>query len=150
MDDRERWVRRLATWFGCGSSPVAPGTMGSLGALPVHLVLRRFGPLLHIGSIAAITLAGIWTSDEMAELLGEKDPQSVVIDEVAGALIAMGMVKKRGLGAELLALALFRAFDIIKPGPVKRAEHMEPPGLGIMADDLVAGVLAGITARLLS
>lgn len=150
MDDRERWVRRLSTWFGCGSSPVAPGTVGSLGAIPVHLLLRRLGPFLHIGSIAAITLAGIWTSDEMAELLGEKDPQCVVIDEVAGALIAMGMVKRRGLGAELVALALFRAFDIIKPGPVKRAEQMDPPGLGIMADDLLAGVLAGITARLLS
>lgn len=150
MDDRERWVRRIATWFGCGLSPVAPGTMGSLGSVPVHLLLRRLGPLVHFGSIAAITLAGIWTSDEMAELLGEKDPQSVVIDEVAGALIAMGFVRRRGLAAELLALALFRAFDIIKPGPVGRAEHMEPPGLGIMADDLVAGVLAGITARLLS
>ena len=150
MAEQGAWSRRLATWFGCGLSPVAPGTMGSLGALPLHLLLRRLGPIPHIAAVAAVTLIGIRVADETAAATGEEDPQLVVIDEVAGALIAMGMVKKRGLGAELLALALFRAFDIIKPGPVKRAERMEPPGLGIMADDLLAGVLAGITARLLS
>lgn len=150
MESRERWVRQLATWFGCGRVPLAPGTAGALGAVPLHYLLKRLHPALHIAAVAIVSAVGIWSSDEMAKLLEAKDPQCVVIDEVAGTLIAMGMVSKRGLGAELFALLLFRAYDIVKPGPVARAEHAQPPGLGIMADDLVAGVLAGITARLLT
>jgi phosphatidylglycerophosphatase A len=148
MDARERWVRRLATWFGCGNVPLAPGTMGALGAVPLHYLLKRFNPAVYFAAVAIISAVGIWSADEMAKLLGEKDPQCVVIDEVAGTLIAMGMVQKRGTKAELLALALFRAYDILKPGPVGKAEHAKPPGLGIMADDLVAGLLAGLTTLL--
>ncbi len=149
MTEQGVWSRRLATWFGCGLSPIAPGTMGSLGALPLHLLLRRLGPIPHLAAIAAVTIAGIQVADETAAATGEEDPQIVVIDEVAGALIAMGLVKGRGITRELLALALFRLFDIVKPGPIASAEHMKPAGLGIMADDLLAGFVAGLVARAL-
>ncbi len=146
---RRSTARTLATWFGCGLSPVAPGTVGSLGALPVHLVLRVMPVPVQWAAIAGVTAVGIWASNEVAREEGVEDPQLVVIDEVAGALLAMALVRNRGLGAELLAWGLFRAFDIVKPGPVRAAERAQPAGLGIMLDDLVAGVLAGLGARVL-
>lgn len=143
-----RWATRLGTWFGSGRSPVAPGTVGSLGAVPLHFVLRRLSPMGHLAVVAVLTGVGIWASQREAERLGEKDPQSVVIDEVVGTLMAMGLVRDRSLGVQLLALALFRALDIAKPGPVDRVQYVEPPGIGIMADDVLAGILAGLGLRL--
>ena len=145
MDDR--LAERLATWFGCGSSPVAPGTVGSLGAVPLHFALKLLPPLPHAAAIVAITAVGVWASQKEADRLGVEDPQSVVIDEVAGTLIAMGMTRRLGIPAQLLALALFRAYDILKSGPIHSVQHAQPEGLGIMADDLLAGVMAGLTAR---
>ena len=73
---------------------------------------------------------------------------TVVVDEVAGTLIAMAMVRDFGPWVGALALVLFRVLDITKPGPIGRAEHAEPPGLGIMLDDLIAGACAGAVTRL--
>ncbi len=143
-------AQALATWFGCGRAPIAPGTFGALGALPLHFVLRRANPLAYFAVAAAVTALGVWAAQKTAEALGEEDPQSVVIDEVAGVLIALGFVRGRGLTAEALAWALFRAFDIVKPGPVDRLQHLKPEGVGIMADDVLAGLLAGVAARLLT
>lgn len=142
-------ARALATWFGCGLSPVAPGTVGALGALPLHLALRLLPAPLRWAAIAAVTVVGIRAAGVVAEQEGSEDPQLVVIDEVAGALIAMALVAGRGPGAEALAWVLFRAFDIAKPGPVRAAERVKPVGAGIVLDDVVAGILAGVTARLL-
>ena len=138
----------LATWFGCGRSPWAPGTVGTLGALPLYFVLRRLAPLTYWSAVAALTAAGIWASERAARTLGDDDPSAVVIDEVVGALIALGFT--RGASGHLLSLLLFRAFDILKPGIIDRVQNARPPGLGIMADDLLAGLAAGVTARLLS
>ena len=149
MEAHRRAARVVATWFGCGYSPVAPGTVGSFGAIPVHLALRVLHPGLHAAIVVAVTLVGIWASEDVADQEKKKDPQLVVIDEVAGALIAMGLVRGRGLATEIAALAFFRLFDITKPGPVGRAEKAEPAGLGIMLDDVVAGLMAGLVARVL-
>ncbi len=140
----------LGTWFGLGLSPVAPGTVGSFGAIPVHLALRALAPGLHTGVVVAISLAGFWSAHRVAAERGEEDPQRVVIDEVAGVLIAMGLVRKRSLGAQAVAFALFRLLDITKPGPVGEAEKLKPAGVGIMMDDLVAGAAAGVLARILT
>jgi phosphatidylglycerophosphatase A len=99
-------------------------------------------------SVVAVSLVGIWASERVARVLDVKDPQRVVIDEVAGTLIAMGMVRDLGPWVGLAALILFRFFDITKPGPIGRAEHAEPAGLGIMLDDILAGACAGAVARL--
>ncbi|HEY6078044.1 MAG TPA: phosphatidylglycerophosphatase A [Polyangiaceae bacterium] len=139
-------ARLLATWFGCGLSPVAPGTVGSLGAVPLHFALVALGPLPHAAAIAGLSLAGIWASNRVAQAEGVEDPQKVVIDEVCGTLIAMGMVSGAGLGIRLLALGLFRVLDITKPGPIDSVQRLEPAGVGIMADDLLAGVVAGAMA----
>jgi phosphatidylglycerophosphatase A len=143
----DRVAEQLATWFGCGRVPRAPGTAGAIGALPLHFVLSRLGPVPHALAVLGVTAVGTWAAQRHAERLGEKDPQSIVIDEVAGTLIAMGLVRRRSLGVQLAALVLFRAFDITKPGLVDRVQHVKPIGLGIMADDVVAGVLAGVASR---
>lgn len=148
--DPARAARLLATWFGCGRSPVAPGTVGTLGALPLHLALRALGPIPYAVAVAAITAAGTWAAQREAERLGEDDPQSVVVDEVAGVLLALLIARGTGLKGELLAVALFRLFDIWKPGPVDSVQHLEPAGVGIMADDVLAGALAGLVARVLA
>jgi phosphatidylglycerophosphatase A len=139
-------ARLLATWFGCGLSPKAPGTVGSVGAVPLHLALSMLGPLPHAAAIVTLTVAGTWAANEVARAEGIEDPQKVVIDEVAGTLIAMGMVSGGSWGIRLLALALFRLLDITKPGPIDTVQRLEPPGVGIMADDVLAGLAAGVMA----
>jgi phosphatidylglycerophosphatase A len=120
--------------------------VGSLGAVPLHFALATLGPLPHAAAIAALTLAGTWAAQRVAEAEGIEDPQKVVIDEVCGTLIAMGMASGAGLGVRLLALALFRLLDITKPGPIDSVQRLHPPGVGIMADDVLAGVAAGAMA----
>jgi phosphatidylglycerophosphatase A len=139
-------ARLLATWFGCGLSPKAPGTVGSLGAVPLHLALATLGPVPHAAAVVALSIVGTWASNEVARAEGIEDPQKVVIDEVCGTLIAMGMVSGSSWAIRLLALALFRVLDITKPGPIDSVQRLEPPGVGIMADDLLAGLAAGAMA----
>jgi len=139
-------VRALSTWFGCGSSKLAPGTMGSFGAIPVHLGLRLLPAPVHLAAIVGITAVGVWSSNEMAKAMGVEDPQCVVIDEVAGTLLAMGMVRNSSVSVQLLALGLFRLFDIWKPGVIDTVQNAKPEGVGIMADDVLAGLLAGVVS----
>jgi len=137
-------VRALSTWFGCGASKLAPGTMGSFGAIPVHLGLRLLPLPIHLAAVAGITALGVWSANEMSKAMGVEDPQCVVIDEVAGTLIAMSMVRHGPVGVQVLALGLFRLFDIWKPSVIDTVQHAKPEGVGIMADDVLAGLLAGV------
>ena len=137
------WARAVATWFGCGLSPWAPGTIGSIGALPLHLLLCTLSAWQHGLAVLALCGLGVWAAQRYAEARAEIDPQRVVIDEVAGTAIALGLVRDSGYLAALAALIAFRVFDIWKPGPIRRLEHARPVGLGIMLDDLLAGVFAG-------
>lgn len=114
--------------------------------MPLHFALATLGPLPHAAAIVALSVAGTWAANEVARAEGIEDPQKVVIDEVAGTLIAMGMVSGASIGIRLLGLVLFRVLDITKPGPIDTVQRLEPPGVGIMADDLLAGVVAGAMA----
>jgi phosphatidylglycerophosphatase A len=143
--DRVAFV--LATWFGFGLSKIAPGTCGALGAVPLHYLLVGLPIGLHVLVIVLITAIGTWAAHRVAMALRMEDPQLVVIDEVAGVLIAMAAVRDFGTVAAVTAFLLFRFFDITKPGPIRRAEHLPPAGFGIMADDLLAGVAAAVVAR---
>jgi phosphatidylglycerophosphatase A len=139
----------IATWFGVGRCPVAPGTAGTLSALPLYLLLRNCSWPLYLGVLGGLFAVGVWTSHQVATSTGDDDPQSVVIDEVFGTLLALGLVRGRGALAEVGSVLLFRLLDIAKPGPIRRAEQARPIGLGIMLDDLLAGLGAGLLARLL-
>jgi phosphatidylglycerophosphatase A len=143
-------ARVVATWFGCGLSPVAPGTVGTVGALPLAYGLHQLGPIAFWAGTALVTLGGTWAAQRTSEELGEKDPQSVVVDEVAGALIALGLAVPGGFWACTFALVLFRLLDIKKPGTIDAAQRLKPPGVGIMADDVLAGLVAGLVARLVA
>ncbi len=147
----KHWAAQaLGTWFGCGLSPVAPGTVGTLGALvPVVLCARWFGwgPLHWLAMAAVLTVPGIWAASRVAEAAGKKDPGRVVVDEVLGTWVTLAGVTALDWQRLGLAFLLFRIFDIWKPFPVRRLEKL-PAGTGIVADDLAAGVYAALVLSL--
>lgn len=136
----------VATWFGCGLAPVGPGTAGAAGAIAVAFVLVRFCGVGRLGLLlltVALTPVGIWASDVVARSSGREDPGHVVIDEVLGqwiALLGAAAASPLSWGA---AFVLFRVFDIFKPPPVRQLERL-PGGLGIVADDLMAGAYSAL------
>ena len=133
----------LATWFGCGKLRPAPGTWGSLGALPPALGLFWLGgwAALLAGSLV-IFLVGIWAGQRHATRLGRDDPGEVVIDEVAAQWLALAPLAL-DWRLWLVAFLLFRLFDIVKPWPASWCDRRLAGGFGIMADDMVAGLYAG-------
>jgi phosphatidylglycerophosphatase A len=147
------FARLVATWFGCGYSKIAPGTVGTLGTLPFAYLLFTFGIVPYWCATIALTALGVWASTRVSEELGVEDPQSVVVDEVSGTLIAIGLgcglAWRADLVVALVAVAGFRLFDIWKPGPIDSVQSL-PKGFGIMADDVLAGVAAGMIANVVS
>jgi phosphatidylglycerophosphatase A len=137
----------LSTWFGAGLFPLVPGTFGSLAALPLVLVLQYLGVWWSALILAILTGVAIWASDRTAKLLGKDDPKEVVIDEVAGLLLTTFLLPA-SWSAIGLGFILFRAFDIIKPFPAGQSEKL-PGGLGIVVDDLVAGLYAYAGMRII-
>jgi len=147
----------VATGFGAGFAPVAPGTFGSLvGALIFYglMIAFRFEPQrLQISVLAASVVSaviGTWASTRAEKIFAKKDAQQIVIDEVCGQLIAFAfvapfLVKIGGLWRwmTLAGFVLFRFFDIFKPYPIRRLEALGS-GLGVMADDILAGIYAAI------
>lgn len=139
----------IATFGGAGLLPKAPGTWGSLAALPFGLgLLWAGGPWLLALGVLAVTAAGWWASAAHAGLTGMDDPGEIVIDEVAGQWIAL-LPASLAWPDVLTAFLLFRAADIFKPWPASWADRRLHDGLGIMADDLVAGVYAALGLYLL-
>jgi len=139
----------LATWFGCGRVPVAPGTAGTVGAVPLYLALAHAGGqgAVALGALV-VTAVGIWASSIVARDLGVKDPQVVVIDEVAGFLVTMLPVAAPSWRAVGIGFVLFRLLDSLKPWPVRLLERL-PGGWGILLDDLGAGVLGAAALAVL-
>jgi len=137
---------RLATCFGVGHVPWAPGTAASLVALPFAWALGSLNWYVLAVAIGVVTLLGIWACGSHAKAAGLVDPSECVIDEVAGqwlALIPVAIVRTGAFGWRpfVMAFFLFRLFDMLKPWPVSAAEHL-PGGFGIMADDITAGAIA--------
>lgn len=132
-------ARVLATWFGCGLVPYAPGTAGTLGAVPLYLALRPFGHAAIAVAAVVLTAVGVWAADVVAKEDGLKDPQLVVIDEVAGVLVTLSVAPPTW-AALAAGFVLFRFFDQTKPWPARAAERRLPGGWGIVLDDVAAGV----------
>jgi len=136
----------IATWFGCGYVPKAPGTAGSAAAVAIAFLLVRnvgFVPLTFFWLAALMLKPGVWAANIVAHDSGNKDPQIVVVDEVIGQWVTLIGATAFNWKSWLLALLLFRAFDIWKPFPVRRLEKLEG-GLGIVADDVMAGVYGAL------
>lgn len=139
-----RIAKIIATFFGAGLSPKAPGTLGSLAALPFAWYLFEWGgaPALMLATIL-VFLVGVWAAGRYANEIGLTDPSAVVIDEVAGQWLTL-LVVPNDLILYGLGFVLFRMFDIFKPWPVSWADQKIKGGFGIMFDDILAGVYAGV------
>lgn len=138
----------IATACGVGLAPKAPGTFGSAFGLAVAwLLVRGAGPWAVPVLAVAATAAGTWAAGVVARRMGREDPGCIVIDEVAGQAVALAFLPPT-VAAWTAGFLLFRLFDIMKPPPIRRLERL-PGGLGIMMDDLAAGAMANVVARVL-
>ena len=148
MNDRS--ARRIATLFGLGTVRPAPGTLATLAALPAAALLHHWaGTLGVLAGASALFGLGVAASAQCIENSEILDPPEIVIDEVVGIWLALAMVPVTPL-AYGLGFALFRLFDIWKPGPVGWVDANVKGGIGIMLDDVVAGAIAGLILFTLS
>jgi len=136
----------VASFGYVGYFPIAPGTAGSLAALALFAFLRWVGvTAVELSAIVAVFAIGVWAAHGTEAALGRKDPGVVVIDEVLGMLITLAVLPLSLLGIAL-GFLLFRVLDVVKPFPAAQVEHLHG-GLGIMADDAVAGLYAHLALR---
>lgn len=142
---RRAFALTCATAFGAGYAPVAPGTFGSALGLALWAVLPA-SLAAQATALAAVVVIGSWSGTVAERHFGRSDPGQVVVDEVAGMLLTLFLVPVGWAGA-CLGFLLFRLSDIVKPYPANRLERL-PGGVGIMADDLMAGVYANVALRL--
>ena len=137
----------VASGAYAGRFPVAPGTAGSLLGVALDLALRSArSPLLHGVMLAAVALLGCAAAGVVERQIGKKDPSVIVVDEVAGMMLSLYFLSLSVLGL-ILGFVVFRVLDVIKPFPCRRAESLSG-GLGIMADDLMAGLYTNAILRL--
>ena len=136
----------IATALGAGYLPIAPGTFGSAVGLLLWLALPHL-LWVQVLAIVVVTVAGTWSATVAERHFGRSDPGEVVVDEVAGMMITLVLIPQAAGWWLVIAFLLFRAADIVKPFPVNRLERL-PGGLGIMADDLLAGLYANLALRL--
>jgi phosphatidylglycerophosphatase A len=139
----------VAFGFGAGLSPKAPGTVGTLFAIPLYMVLLQLPRPWWFGALFAMLCVGIWVCGRTARELGVPDHPGIVWDEIVGLIITMS-----GVGfawTNLLAgFVLFRLFDILKPWPISYLDRRVKGGLGIMLDDIAAGICAGAVLYLIN
>jgi phosphatidylglycerophosphatase A len=135
----------VATGFGSGYSPFAPGTAGSLVGLLLFWPLAGRPPAQVFAATVIVSLVGILAAHHVSHTLGQKDPGLVVVDEVAGQWVTL-LLLPFTLGTAIAGFFLFRLMDVIKPWPARDFERL-PGGFGIVADDLMAGVYANLLLR---
>ena len=136
----------IASCLGLGYVPVAPGTAGSLGALAAAALLVEYHGWGRAGFalLAGLSLApGIWAAHYVATTTARKDPRDIVVDEAIGQWVTLAGATAFNWRSLLAAFLLFRFFDIVKPPPVRQLEAL-PGGLGIVADDVAAGLLGAL------
>lgn len=148
MNFREKTAVFLATGFYVGNIPFAPGTFGSLLGLPLCFILAGIQLPAAIITVILFTGLAVWVSNDAARILKRKDPGCIVIDEIAGMMVTLIGVPVH-LTSVIIGFILFRILDIAKPFPIRMIDRRLSGGLGIVADDVVAGVFANIITRIL-
>lgn len=131
----------LAFGFGSGLAPVAPGTAGTLAAVPLYLLVRELPLEAYLALVALLFLLGVPACDHAARRLGVHDHPAIVWDEIVGYLAAM-ICAPTGMVWPAAGFALFRFFDILKPWPISWCDRRVHGGIGIMLDDLLAGLFS--------
>ena len=142
----------IAFGFGAGLTPIAPGTAGTLLAIPLWWVMSSFSPLGYLAIVAGAFLLGVWICDRVSATLGEHDHSGIVFDEIIGYLLAL-IVVPATLWGVVFSFLVFRILDVLKPWPINWLDRHIKGGLGVMLDDLVAGFFTGlivVAARLLA
>ena len=144
---KQKTIIFLATGGWIGFSPVAPGTFGSLAALPICLLISSMpiGPALLF--VAAMIILSTWIAHAAEKIEAQKDPSRVVIDEICGMAVALFALPFTPFFI-IVGFALFRVFDILKPFPIRWVDKKVPGGSGIMLDDIIAGIFANGLIRL--
>jgi phosphatidylglycerophosphatase A len=133
----------LATGFGSGYGPIAPGTWGSVPGVALAWGIDRWGgPWAVLVAALVFAAAGVWAAGRAERLLGEKDPGRVVVDEIAGQIVTL-LFLPASAPVLVIGFLLFRVLDVLKPWPARRLEDL-PGGSGIMADDLMVGLYANL------
>ena len=137
----------LSFGFGSGLSPYAPGTAGTLAAVPLYLLLSTLNPIVYLLITLASVMLGVFLCDRTSKALGVHDHAAIVWDEFAGFFITMLFVPV-SLTTVILGFCLFRVFDILKPWPASVIDTRMQGGLGVMLDDVVAGIYAMLVLQL--
>ena len=143
-----RFFLIIATGFGVGYSPVAPGTLGTLVAIPIHYFLSDIPSPLYEITLIGFFFLSVWISENAQIFFGKKDDQRIVIDEIIGFLITMLWVPKT-VPFIIIGFFLFRFFDILKPFPIRLLEKGLKGGYGVVLDDVAAAVYANIILHLI-
>ena len=141
----DRFVKLIATFFYIGYLPFAPGSVASITGVLIY-VLFQANAVVYTGLLTTVIYLGFRVSDRMEEIVGTKDPGCIVIDEVAGIMIAFWGLPWHW-SVIITAFFVFRAFDMFKIYPVNRLEDMKG-GVGVMMDDILAGVYTWVTMHL--
>ena len=144
----KKFITLAATGFGSGYAPLAPGTAGTLVGIPLYLVFSVIPWPVWLITIVALTCLAWYVSEEAEKLFGQKDASRIVIDEIAGLQWGLFLIAPTALHV-VLGFFLFRLFDIVKPFPARLFQDRLPGGLGVVADDLAAGVYANGVLQLL-
>jgi phosphatidylglycerophosphatase A len=147
MKFRDRAVIFLATGLLIGNVPFAPGTFGSLIGLPLAFLLSRLNLLLSVSFILLFVFFAIAVASAAEKILSKKDPAKIVIDEIAGLMVTFAGLPFN-LGTAIAGFIIFRAFDILKPFPIRALERKVPGGGGVVLDDVLAGIYANLILRL--
>jgi phosphatidylglycerophosphatase A len=139
----------LATWWGVGYSPLAPGTAGTIAAIPFFLLLSLLPLPGYLACVLGIGLVACWAAGEAEHIFQEQDSKRIVIDEAVGLFITMMALPVRWPYI-LVGFLLFRAFDILKPPPIRFIERTVKGGCGVVLDDVLAGIYAQISLRIIA
>ena len=140
----------VATFFGAGFSPVAPGTVGSLAALPLAFALLHMDILIATLIVIGLYFLGLWSANHLEKVSGQHDAQMIVIDEVVGVCVSALLLGWWLVGAAdpylllLLSFFSFRLFDVVKPWPISWIDRTVGGGVGVMIDDLVAALMGAV------
>ncbi|MEY4616208.1 MAG: hypothetical protein RJB66_1168 [Pseudomonadota bacterium] len=139
---------KIATMFGIGKAPKAPGTWGSLATLPICFVLMKMGPLVYMAVSLGLAILAIVAAEHYERQSAHHDSKEIVIDECVGMLITMTWLPLTWQSF-VLGFLLFRFFDILKPFPVSYFDRKVPGGFGVVADDIVAGIMGNVILQII-
>ncbi len=143
---KQRFSILISSFFYLGYSPIAPGTVGTLGSVFLFYLISGFSTLFYLFFIVALIIFSVWMSEIARVRFGDPDPSKIVIDEVCGFLVTMILIPPNIINVAM-GFLLFRFFDILKPPPIRRSERLRG-GMGIVADDVLAGIYANVLLQL--